>query len=169
MRSSPLFSLLLLFLFSLLGGAAEAQVVFQKKQSQSGIRVYRKLSRDSVKVPVKKRGDTVVKKTSGKSRSKARKSRAAAVDSLRRSPKQYALGERVIMPGDSGKDVKSVAAILINKLYIDEKEVIYTSDGGVLYNGGMVRAVKHFQEFNGFYPDGIIGHALIKELRKKKD
>ena len=153
MRSNPLFSLLLLFLFSLLGGAAEAQVVFQKKQSQSGVRVYRKLSRDSVKVPVKKRGDTVVKKTSGKSR----------------SPKQYALGERVIMPGDSGKDVKSVAAILINKLYIDEKEVIYTSDGGVLYNGGMVRAVKHFQEFNGFYPDGIIGHALIKELRKKKD
>lgn len=169
MRSNPLFSLLLLFLFSLLGEAAEAQVVFQKKQSQPGMRVYRKLSRDSVKVPVKKRGDTAVKRAKGKSRVKAKKSRTAVVDSLRRSPKQYALGERVIMPGDSGKDVKSVAAILINKLYIDEKEVIYTSDGGVLYKGGMVRAVKHFQEFNGFYPDGIIGHALIKELRKKKD
>ena len=168
MRSSPLFSLLLLFLFSLSGGAAGAQVVFQKKQSQSGIRVYRKLSRDSVKVPVKKRGDTVVKKTSGKSRPKARKSRAAAVDSLRRSPKQYALGERVIKPGDSGKDVKSVAAILINKLYIDEESLTYTAGGGVLYDEKLQRAVKHFQEFNGFYPDGIIGQDLIKALRKRK-
>ena len=169
MRSNPLFYLLLLFLFSLTGGAVEAQVVSRKKQSQSGVHVYKKLSRDSVKVPVKKRGDTAVKRAKGKSRVKAKKSRTAVVDSLRRSPKQYALGERVIMPGDSGKDVKSVAAILINKLYIGEKEVIYTSGGGVLYKGAIVRAVKHFQEFNGFYPDGIIGHDLIKELRKKKD
>ena len=52
-------------------------------------------------------------------------------------------------------------------LVIDEADLIYTHDGGVVYKGELVRAVKHFQEFHGFYVDGIIGSALIKALRKK--
>ena len=87
---------------------------------------------------------------------------------MKYEPRVYRLGERVIMEGDSGNDVKSVARILVKKLYFDEDSIIYTKDGAVVYDGDLVRAVKHFQEFNGFYPDGIIGRELIKALRRRK-
>ena len=94
--------------------------------------------------------------------------KSVKIDSVQYTPRNYTLGERVIMPGDSGRDVRNVANILVKKLYIDETEVVYTADGGVLYNDALQRAVKHFQEFNGFYPDGIIGNAVVKALRKRK-
>ena len=72
------------------------------------------------------------------------------------------------MRGDSGADVRNVARILVRKLYMDEDSIIYTSDGGVLYDGELVRAVMRFQNLNGFYEDGIIGYELIKALRKRK-
>lgn len=78
------------------------------------------------------------------------------------------LGERVIMRGDSGHDVLSVAKILVKKLYLDEADIIYTPDGGAVYDGAMVKAVLLFQKFNDFYEDGIIGRELIKALRKRK-
>ena len=99
---------------------------------------------------------------------KKRKALFPKVDSVRYEPRTYRLGERVIMQGDSGKDVRSVANILVKKLYFDEDSIIYTKDGGVMYDGDLVRAVKHFQEFNGLYPDGIIGKEVIKVLRKRK-
>ena len=98
---------------------------------------------------------------------KVSKPNVKKVDSLYFEPIVYRLGERVIMQGDSGADVRSVARILIKKLYFSEDSIIYTKDG-VLYDGDLVRAVKHFQEFNGFYPDGIITRELIKALRKRK-
>ena len=57
---------------------------------------------------------------------------------------------------------------IIDQLYMDEDSIIYTSDGGVLYDGELVRAVMRFQNLNGFYEDGIIGYELIKALRKRK-
>jgi murein L,D-transpeptidase YcbB/YkuD len=99
---------------------------------------------------------------------KAKRKKVAVVDSLKALPKNYYLGERVIMKGDSGRDVRAMAKILINKLYIDEASLVYTAGDGVLYDGDLVRAVKHFQEFNGMYPDGIVGKETIKALRKRK-
>lgn len=113
----------------------------------------------------KKKGKS---KRSASSGSRSRKRVAAKVDSLAYEQVRYSLGDRVIMVGDSGRDVRSVARILVKKLYMTEDSVIYTQDGGVRYEGDIVRAIKHFQEFNGFYPDGIIGHDLIKALRKRK-
>ena len=65
-------------------------------------------------------------------------------------------------------DVLSVAKILVKKLYLDEADIIYTPDGGAVYDGAMVKAVLLFQKFNDFYEDGIIGRELIKALRKRK-
>ena len=96
------------------------------------------------------------------------KAASPKVDSVKYEPRMYCLGERVIMQGDSGRDVRNVADILVKKLYFDEDSIVYTKGGGVLYDGDLVRAVKHFQEFNGFYPDGIITRELIKALRKRK-
>lgn len=136
----------------------------QKKQSSK--------KKKQVKKPVKKQTKKQPKKSSGKSAVVKKTEKPAAksvkIDSVQYAPRNYTLGERVIMPGDSGRDVRNVANILVKKLYIDETEVVYTADGGVLYNDALQRAVKHFQEFNGFYADGIIGNAVVKALRKRK-
>ena len=72
------------------------------------------------------------------------------------------------MRGDSGADVRNVARILVNKLYMDEDSIIYTNGNDVLYDGELVKAVMRFQRLNGFYEDGIIGYEIIKALRKRK-
>ena len=70
------------------------------------------------------------------------------------------------MRGDSGKDVRKLAEIMVNNLYIDERQIVYTPTGLVLYDGELVKAVMRFQELNGFYPDGMVGKKLVKVLKK---
>jgi murein L,D-transpeptidase YcbB/YkuD len=136
----------------------------QKKQSSKPASKKKKqVKKQTKKQPKKSGGKTAVVKKTEKPAVKSVK-----IDSVQYTPKSYSLGERVIMPGDSGRDVRNVANILVKKLYIDETEIVYTADGGVIYNDALQRAVKHFQEFNGFYPDGIIGNAVVKALRKRK-
>ncbi len=79
---------------------------------------------------------------------------------------KYSLGDRVIMRGDSGADVKKLAEIMVKNLYLDENSIPYTKSGQVLYDGELLRAVKLFQKVSGLYEDGIVGEAAIKELRK---
>ena len=136
----------------------------QKKQSsKQSSKKKKQVKKQTKKQPKKSGGKSAVVKKTEKSAVKSVK-----IDSVQYTPKSYSLGERVIMPGDSGRDVRNVANILVKKLYIDETEIVYTADGGVIYNDALQRAVKHFQEFNGFYPDGIIGNAVVKALRKRK-
>ena len=136
----------------------------QKKQSsKQSSKKKKQVKKQTKKQPKKSSGKSAVVKKTEKPAAKSVK-----IDSVQYTPRNYTLGERVIMPGDSGRDVRNVANILVKKLYIDETEVVYTTDGGVLYNDALQRAVKHFQEFNGFYPDGIIGNAVVKALRKRK-
>lgn len=173
MKNVRLYFLLLALPLMLLYTGADAQTISSssvKTESASVLR-YKKVARSverskrAVKEAASMPGGKKQVQKSVRKRSK--KKGANAVDSVRFSPEPYLLGERIIMPGDSGRDVRSVAQLLVNKLYIDEADLIYTSDGGVVYRGELVRAVKHFQEFNGFYVDGIIGRDLIKALRKK--
>ena len=137
-----------------------------------GVKSYKKVSNDTLRLRSGvDKGQAVSgteKNKTGKKTVKPSVAKENKIDSLEFAVKTYRLGERVIMPGDSGRDVRSVAKILVNKIYIDEENLIYTADGGVLYEGELVRAVKHFQEFNGLFPDGIIGHDVIKALRKRK-
>lgn len=185
--ASKLFHLFLLFLLSLVSSGALAQYLPGKRSGESIVLEYRKTQGDSLQVrkskvePERKRqrisvsgpdvsvgaGKTPSKPVSA-SVDKKVKASSSKVDSVKYEPRVYRLGERVIMEGDSGNDVKSVARILVKKLYFDEDSIIYTKDGAVVYDGDLVRAVKHFQEFNGFYPDGIIGRELIKALRRRK-
>lgn len=164
-------SLSLLIFFS---QAAFAQSSSDDAALLDASRSYRKVSGDTARLrpsvvekmekEAKKKAKAEVKKE------KARKPRVkkSPVDSVRYAPRVYTLGERVIMPGDSGRDVLSVAKILVKKIYLDEADIIYTSDGGAVYDGAMIKAILLFQEFNGFYKDGIIGQELIKALRKRK-
>lgn len=173
-------------------------VVAQSVSGNDGLRTsreYRKVSSDSLRLrkskTVKKakkngKGNTAKPDNSSvkkQKRTKARKSKAVKqkdtlavksrksgvrIDSVKYAPIEYSLGDRVIMRGDSGKDVRTVANILVKKLYLDEDSIIYTQGGGVLYDGELYRSVILFQRYNGFYEDGIIGRDLIKALRKRK-
>ena len=148
-----------------------AQLLLAQSVQVEGARRFRKASADSVYLRpsvVKKQRKEAERKLNSASKEVKPRVKKSCVDSVRFTPRRYALGERVIMPGDTGHDVKSVAKILVKKLYIDEAELKYTADGAVVYDAAMQRAVKHFQEFNGFYADGIIGQSVIKALRRKK-
>lgn len=164
-------SLSLLIFFS---QAAFAQSSSDDAALLDASRSYRKVSGDTARLRpsvVEKMEKEAKKKAKAETKKeKARKPRVkkSPVDSVRYAPRSYTLGERVIMPGDSGRDVLSVAKILVKKIYLDEADIIYTSDGGAVYDGAMIKAVLLFQEFNGFYKDGIIGQELIKALRKRK-
>lgn len=137
-------------------------------------RSYKRVSGDSVRLRpsvverMEKEAKKKAKVEAKKEKTRKPRVKKSPVDSVRYAPRSYTLGERVIMPGDSGRDVLSVAKILVKKIYLDEADIIYTSDGGAVYDGAMIKAILLFQEFNGFYKDGIIGHELIKALRKRK-
>ncbi len=124
----------------------------------------------TTKKSTKERGTS--KKSSVKKKSKKDVSKRAntkkepRIDSVTYAPK-YSLGDRVIMRGDYGPDVKKVADILVRNLFIDEKDIPYTSDGQVLYDGELVKAVRLFQKVEGLFDDGMIGETTVKKLRKR--
>lgn len=135
--------------------------------------VFKKVATEAV-VPVKKeavKSAPVKKKRKTKKKSAVKKSVAKKVvkqksDSVTFTPVRYSLGDRVLMRGDSGADVRKLAEIMVKNLYLDEKAVPYTKSGEVLYDGELVRAVKLFQKVSGLYDDGVVGTTTIKELRK---
>ena len=141
-------------------------------QSQGGAvlsapRTYKKMSGDSVRLRVSKAAaiDKLAQKTLAQIvQSNERARRAAA----REQARKYKLGDRVILRGDSGRDVRSVANILVKKLYIKPEDVIPTFDNGALYDGELYEALVEFQKRKGLPADGRITEKVVKELRKRK-
>lgn len=135
--------------------------------------VFKKQPATAQPVKIEKRGDAGKKTVAKKRKKKSEKKTTAAPrvkksksDSLCYEPVKYSLGDRVIMRGDTGADVKKLAEIMVKNLYLDEKDIPYTKSGLVLYDGELLRAFKLFQKVSGLYEDGIVGEAAIKELRK---
>lgn len=162
--------LLLLFLISatILSAAERCwclsiDTVFVFKKMPTDTVVVRKKPKPTVKKPstVKKS----VKKKAAKSGVKPKRMKQKN-DSVKYTPIRYSLGDRVLMRGDSGADVKKLAEIMVKHLYIEETDVPYTAGGQVLYDGELMRAVKLFQKVSGLYDDGIVGTTTIKALRK---
>ena len=158
----PLF--LLVFLI-FVHQAGYAQYVY--KDGALERKVYKKVSGDSLRL--RSNAKAIGIKSVDSSAKHVAKPKKVKVDSLQYSPRQYLLGERVIMRGDSGRDVRSLANMLVKKLYMDEGDIVYTADDGVLYDGELFKAVIRFQRLNGFYEDGIVGRELIKALRKRTE
>ncbi|MBR5475453.1 MAG: hypothetical protein IKV17_01375 [Bacteroidaceae bacterium] len=114
--------------------------------------------------PAKK---AVIKKDAAKAvKSSVAKKRSVRNDSVVYTVR-YSLGDRVIMRGDSGADVRKVAEILVRNLFIDEKDIPYTVTGEVLFDGELVRALKLFQKVEGLYEDGMVSEPTLKRLRKR--
>ncbi len=136
---------------------ADTTLVFKKMPTaEAPVKIEKKNS------PAKK---AVAKKSVAKKPASARVKKSKP-DSVRYEQVRYSLGDRIIMRGDSGNDVKKLAEIMVKNLYLDEKSIPYTKGGQVLYDGELLRAFKLFQKVSGLYEDGIVGAAAIKELRK---
>lgn len=159
--------LLLLFLSQ----TATAQF-YQQKSDMSRVLKYG--------VAVERKSDTlrVVRKNKSvrKKRNAAIKKKKNSVTKLKvNEPKnkvkydgvKYKLGDRIIMPGDSGADVKSLANMLVELLFLDERDIMYTQNG-VLYDGAIIKAVRSFQKVSGLYEDGMVSSSTLKALRKHK-
>lgn len=165
---------LLFFLLLFFSQVVSAQSLTGDKNVLGSSRTYKKVSGDTVRLrpsvveKIEKEEKRKAKAEAKAAKAKTPRVKKSPVDSVQYVPHKYTLGERVIMRGDSGHDVLSVAKILVKKLYLDEADIIYTPDGGAVYDGAMVKAILLFQKFNDFYEDGIIGRELIKALRKRK-
>lgn len=119
------------------------------------------------KKPSKGNGVTAKKVAKSKSSDTVKVKKTKKQDVLFES-KKYRLGERVIMRGDSGTDVRSLANLLVKKLFLDERDIIYAADGTVKYDGEIIRAVRSFQKVAGLYEDGMVGATTVRALRKRK-
>ena len=129
--------------------------------------VFKKMPADTVVVKKDAKKSVAKKKAATKKKAAVKKVvKKSKVDSVKFAPVRYSLGDRVIMHGDSGADVKKLAEIMVKHLYMEESAVIYTKGGTVLYDGELVRAVKLFQKVSGLYEDGMVGETTIKALRK---
>ena len=159
-----------LFLLTLL--FAVSQFAFAQSATGGGAvltapRTYKKISGDSIRLrasvaaDLEKQADKVLAKILNANQS-ARKKAA------RELARKYRLGDRVIVRGDSGRDVRSVANALVKKLYIKAEDVIPTFDGGALLDGELYNALLHFQKDKGLPVDGKVTTDVVKELRKRK-
>ena len=164
---NKIFYIVSLFLLLLLPREASAQF-YQRSDSvarviKSGVTMQQQRT-DVKKTEAKKKGATKKKKgTANKKTAKVKKEKKS--EGIVYEEKRYRLGERVIMRGDSGADVKSLANMLVKKLFLDENDIIYTKNG-VLYDGEIIRAVRSFQKISGLYEDGMVGTPTLKALRK---
>ena len=117
MKSKTIFKLIFTLLFAMFFSSALSQNV---ASGSKGVKSYKKVSNDTVRLRNSVDKEQVV---SGKAKNKTGKKMATPskvkenkIDSLEYAVRTYRLGERVIIPGDSGRDVRSVAKILVNKI-----------------------------------------------------
>lgn len=157
-------SLLLLLFFSQF---ALAQSAGDDGAVLTAPRTYRKMSGDSIRLrasvalKMEKQADKVFAKIV-EANMRARKKAA------RELARKYKLGDRVIVRGDSGRDVRSVANALVKKLYIKAEDVTPTFDNGALMDGELYNALLRFQKDKGLPVDGRVTTEVVKELRKRK-
>ena len=130
-------------------------------------RTYKKISCDSVHLRASKAADIekVAQKTLAKIMQANERNRRSAARELAR---KYKLGDRVIVRGDSGRDVRGLADALVKKLYIKPEDIIPTFDRGALFDGELYNALLRFQKDKVLPADGRVTERVVKELRKRK-
>ena len=130
-------------------------------------RSYKKMSGDSVRLRASEAAK--IEKQAGKLFTKIMQAnQRARKQAARELARRYKLGDRVIVRGDSGRDVRSVANALVKKLYIKAEDVIPTFDNGALLDGELYNALLRFQKEKGLPVDGKVDKAVVKELRRRK-
>ena len=170
-------SVLLLVLLMLVVQGATAQSASGEAGVLTSSQRYTRVSGDTLRVrrgsafvSPRNRADSAVVPTSVPARRSRRRTVQSAVvertDSVAYQAVRYALGDRIIMRGDTGPDVRKLAEILVKNLYVDERLLQYSPSGEVVYEGELVEGVMRFQRVNDMYPDGIVWRELAQLLKK---
>ena len=158
---------LFLILLSVVSQFAIAQSVPDDGAVLTAPRTYKKVSGDTVRLRASKAAEVEeladkvfakVMQANGRARQKA----------ARELARRYKLGDRIIVRGDSGRDVRSVANALVKKLYIKPEDVMPTFDGGALLDGALFDALLRFQKDKRLPIDGKVSKDVVKELRRRK-
>ena len=163
----PVKRFLFLILLSVVSQFAIAQSVPDDGAVLTAPRTYKKVSGDTVRLRASKAAEVEeladkvfakVMQANGRARQKA----------ARELARRYKLGDRIIVRGDSGRDVRSVANALVKKLYIKPEDVTSTFDGGALLDGALFDALLRFQKDKRLPIDGKVSKDVVKELRRRK-
>lgn len=130
-------------------------------------RSYKKVSGDSIRLRVTMARN--IEKQAGKVFAKVMQANERArKKAARELARKYRLGDRIIVRGDSGRDVRSVANALVKKLYITPDKITLTYDNGALLDGALYNALLRFQKDKGLPVNGKVTKEVVKELRKRK-
>ncbi|MBQ2127496.1 MAG: hypothetical protein II198_07540 [Bacteroidaceae bacterium] len=130
-------------------------------------RSYKKVSGDSIRLRVTMARN--IEKQAGKVFAKVMQANERArKKAARELARKYKLGDRIIVRGDSGRDVRSVANALVKKLYITPDKITLTYDNGALLDGALYNALLRFQKDKGLPVNGKVTKEVVKELRKRK-
>ena len=158
-----LFLLMLLFAVPLLSFAQSAA---DDGAVLTAPRTYKKVSGDTVRLRASKAAE--VEELADKAFAKVMQANGRARQKAARElARRYKLGDRIIVRGDSGRDVRSVANALVKKLYIKPEDVMPTFDGGALLDGALFDALLRFQKDKRLPVDGKVSKDVVKELRRK--
>lgn len=155
------------FALLLLAQSVSAQSVADDSAVLTAPRTYKKVSGGEVKLRpseaarIEKQADRLLARI-------LQANHRARVNAARELARRYKLGDRIIVRGDSGRDVRSVANALVKKLYISAEDVIPTFDKGALLDGELYNALLRFQKDKGLPVDGKVSKEVVKELRKRK-
>ncbi len=158
---------LFLFLLLPLAQLASAQSAVSDPAVLTAPRTYKKVSGNAVRLRASEAAD--IEKQADRLLARIlQANHRARVNAARELARRYKLGDRVIVRGDSGRDVRSVANALVKKLYINAEDVIPTFDRGALLDGELYNALLRFQSDKGLPVDGRVTKDVVKELRKRK-
>ena len=156
-----------LFLLLLFAQLASAQSAATDPAVLTAPRTYKKVSGNTVRLRASEAAD--IEKQADRLLARIlQANHRARVNAARELARRYKLGDRVIVRGDSGRDVRSVANALVKKLYIDSEDVISTFDRGALLDGELYDALLRFQKDKKLPVDGRVTKDVVKELRKRK-
>ena len=157
---------LFLILLSVVSQFAIAQSVPDDGAVLTAPRTYKKVSGDTVRLRASKAAE--VEELADKVFAKVMQANGRARrNAARELARRYKLGDRIILRGDSGRDVRSVANALVKKLYIKPEDVMPTFDGGALLDGALFDALLRFQKDKRLPIDGKVSKDVVKELRRK--
>lgn len=111
------------------------------------------------------RKDSKTKKNISSNRKKNNQKRTKTKNkTVKKTPLDYKFGQRIIKHGDIGNDVRCLAVLLVNHLYMNECDIVYV-DTFVAYEGKMIEAVKRVQTEYEIEASGIIDSLTYGALK----
>lgn len=104
-------------------------------------------------------GDSLSRVSTSKPRHKVRTRLVSAEE------RRFSLGDRVLVKGDVGSDVRDLGVLLKKLGFLDDAKIFY-EEGYPVYDAVFIRAVKAFQQASGLPVDGVCGKTTLQAISR---